>query len=214
MATNLLEKLAELRSVTCEKMPTPELAVLARAVANLRRTDILQRALQVGETAPDFSFQLKQEEATSLAELLERGPVLLNFFRGFWCSYCQSELEAYQQLSKDLESLQCSYLAVSPQRPDEGAPLSWRTVFDQGNHIARDYGIVYSLTDDEVELFSRWGLRLDEINEAGNWELPLPAIYVIRPDRTIGYQFVDPDFRNRCCPGQLLDEIRYVSAGR
>lgn len=210
MATNLLEKLAELRSLSCEQMPTPELAVLARAIAGLRRSDILQRALQVGETAPDFAFQLEGVAESRLSDLLKQGPVLLNFFRGFWCSYCQSELEAYQQLEKDLTALHCNYLAVSPQRPSEGAALSWRTVFDQGNQIARDYGIVYNLTDDEVELFSRWGLRLDELNEEGRWELPLPAIYVISPDRTISYQFVDPDFRNRCCPGQLLDEIRML----
>ncbi|MCB1645785.1 MAG: redoxin domain-containing protein [Pseudomonadales bacterium] len=207
------DKLAQLRSRFCDQLPTPEVAVLARATARLRRSGILSDSLQTGETVPDFEFIAQCGGKRRLYQLLEQGPVVLNFFRGFWCSWCKTELEAYREIHADLAGIGVSYLAISPQRIPEQSPLidGCDVIFDRNNQIARHFGIVYRLEEEEVALFRGWGLDLLAVNDTAVPELPLPATYLIKQDRSIGYRFVDVDFRERCCPEALIDEIHQLA---
>ena len=183
-------------------MPTPELAVLTRTTARLRRSGILNVCLQLGETAPDFPIG-----DSTLYDQLADGPCVINFFRGLWCAFCKTELEAYAQVRSQLESLGCSYIAITPQAlPSEvDDPTMIR---DTDNAIARRFGLVYELREDEIALFRNWGLDLSKANGAERWELPLPATYVVDTDRTVLFRFVDADFRSRCCPDELIAEVR------
>ena len=209
---SFLDKLAKLRANSCAELPTPELAILTRTVARLRREGIVDRCLQSGETVPEFSFIDRQDNPDSFYNLLSRGPVVINFFRGFWCSFCRTELEAYSRVQKELEDLGCYYLAISPQKPspEPESPANYQVIFDKDNQIARQFGIVYSLEQDEIELFNSWGLRINEVNESGKWELPLPATFIVRQDRTIGYEYIDVDFRARCCPNELIEMVKRI----
>lgn len=213
MDSRFLDKLAQLRSSSCDQLPTPELAVLARAIARLRRSSILQKCLQTGETVTDFHIEDEKNRTLSFYEVLEKGPVVINFFRGFWCRFCQTELEAYENIQDKLQELGCQYLAISPQKHPEDSPVSgnYKAIFDRNNDIAKKFGIVYTLNEEEIALFSEWGLLLDKINESEIWELPLPATYVISTDRTVSFQYVDVDFRSRCCPEQLLEVLEKVT---
>lgn len=210
--TSFMDKLAQLRATSCQELPTPELAVLTRTTARLRRSGISQKCLQAGESVPDFNFIDLENNHATFHGLLARGPVVLNFFRGFWCAFCKTELEAYTNIQEQLEELGCFYLAISPQKPavEQQMPENYQVIFDRDNEIARQFGIVYSLEADEIELFNSWGLRLDVANESGKWELPLPATFIVTQDRTIGYEFVDVDFRARCCPDQLIENVKHV----
>jgi peroxiredoxin len=209
---SFVDKLAKLRANNCAELPTPELAILTRTVARLRRDGMVHHCLQAGETVPDFSFIDREDNHDSFYSLLGRGPVVINFFRGFWCSYCRTELEAYSKVQEELEALGCYYLAISPQKvaPELETPANYQVIFDKDNQVARQFGIVYSLEQDEIELFNGWGLRINEVNESGKWELPLPATFIVRQDRTIGYEFVDVDFRTRCCPNDLIEKVNQV----
>jgi peroxiredoxin len=211
--TSFIDKLAQLRATSCQELPTPELAVLTRTTARLRRSGISQKCLQTGESVPDFNFIDLENNHATFHGLLARGPVVLNFFRGFWCSFCKTELDAYTNIQKQLDELGCFYLAISPQKPtvEQKMPENYQVIFDRDNQIARQFGIVYSLEADEIELFNSWGLRLDIANESGKWELPLPATFIVTQDRTIGYEFVDVDFRARCCPDELIEKVKQVS---
>ncbi len=207
---DFMDKLAQLRATSCENIPTPDLAVLTRTTARLRRSKIAQKCLQAGETVPDFSFVDLDNNSRTFYELLASGPVVVNFFRGFWCAFCKTELQAYTNIQQQLQDMGCYYLAISPQKPtvEMAVPDNYQVVFDKNNQIARQFGIVYALEADEIDLFKRWGLRIDEANEGGNWELPLPATYIVTRDRTIGYEFVDVDFRARCCPDELVEQVK------
>ncbi len=208
--TRFMDKLARLRASSCAELPTPELAVLTRTTARLRRSGITGKCLQAGETAPDFRFIDLGDNPVRFYDWLKEGPVVINFFRGFWCPYCRTELEAYASIQKELKKLGCLYLAVSPQKhpPVTGMPGNYQLVYDRDNLIANRFGIVYALEEDEIRLFSKWGLHIDEVNDSGKWELPLPATFIVRQDRTIGYEFVDVDFRARCCPDDLMEKVR------
>ena len=211
-ALNFLDKLAQMRAAHCDRMPTPEMAVLTRATARLRRSGILQRSLQPRETAPDFRFIDSHDQHNSLYELLRQGPVVINFFRGFWCMYCKSEFEAFTTIQEELENLGCQYLAVSPQKliPESIEAVNCHVIFDRNNQIASMFRLVYTLCDEEIELFKSWDLRIDEVNESKDWTLPIPAIYIIAMDRTVAYQFADVDFRSRCNPEELIEELQSI----
>ncbi|MBT4159813.1 MAG: AhpC/TSA family protein [Gammaproteobacteria bacterium] len=208
--SEFLDKLSELRAGNCESLPTPELAIMARTVNRLRRDGLARQCLQLGETAPDFEFIDAGDTVRSFYSVLGKGPAVINFFRGYWCPYCKTELEAYESIQSELDALGCTYFAVSPQRPETAAFSAgdYQMIFDRDNRIARLFGIVFSLDESEQALFSSWGLDLSEIHGVSQWQLPVPATFVICPDRTVGYEYVDVDFRARCCPDQLIEEVK------
>ncbi|MFT7687112.1 MAG: peroxiredoxin [Candidatus Azotimanducaceae bacterium] len=210
---NFQDKLAELRAAHCDNLSTPELAILTRGTAILRRSDILKKCLQAGETAPDFTFIGQKNEHSSLYKMLETGPVLANFFRGYWCAYCNTERESLASISTQLKSIGCQSLSISPQPSktvEENLSQSDEVIFDKNNHIADLFGIVYRLSQDEIRLFESWDLNLDEVNESGTWDLPLPATYLISQERIVTFQFLDVDVRRRCSPDDLLDAIALI----
>ena len=210
IVSSFSERLAEMNRENCNQLPTPQVATLLKATAMLRRSGILEKCLQVGETAPDFDVVSCTNDATTLFRLLNEGPVVLNFFRGLWCSYCKTELLAYEQILDDLEALGAHYLAVSPHQniQTEEFGHSYQVVCDCNNQIARSFGIVYELGPDEKQLFASWDLSLTEVNQSEKWELPLPATYIVNPDRRIGFQFVDADFRSRLPPEDIVNFLR------
>lgn len=209
------DKLAQLRVTNCENLPTPELAIMTRTVARLRRNEMHTRCLQVGETVSDFEFIDANNVRCRLYEVLEKGPVVLNFFRGFWCQYCKTEIEAYENVQSELTKLGCTYFAISPQKLETAGelPENYQVIFDRDNQIARDFGIVYALEPPERNLFESWGLMLDKVNGNDGRELPVPATFIVCEDRTIGYEYVDVDFRARCCPEQLIEELKTFCDG-
>ena len=207
--TDFYSKLAELRAITCQMLPTPQLAVLTRLTARLRKCGIARRCLQTGETAPDFNFIDESNNHTSLYKLLESGPVVINFFRGDWCPYCRAEIEAFEAIRSRLHDLGCRYLAITPQKPTDPAAHP-HLIYDKQNSIAHQFDLVYSLNDEEIAVFKERGVALETLNESGRWELPLPVTYIIARDRTVAWQFVDVDFRARCCPEDLLREVALV----
>ncbi|MDK1024176.1 MAG: peroxiredoxin-like family protein [Gammaproteobacteria bacterium] len=205
------ERLAEMNRENCNQLPTPQVAILLKATAMLRRSGILEKCLHVGESVPDFVITGCSNDASTLFKLLREGPVVINFFRGLWCAYCKTELLAYEQVLEEIEALGARYLAVSPHQniqPDEFCD-TYQVVCDCDNQIAKSFGIVYELGPDEKKLLTEWDLSLTEVNQSEKWELPLPATYIVNPDRRIGFQFVDADFRMRLPPDEIVNFLRH-----
>ena len=211
---SLLDKLAALRVASCDQLPTPQLSVLIRATARLRRSGMLQKALQIGETVPNFHFIDHNDNQQSLYQLLASGPVVLNFFRGFWCMFCKTELQALDLIRAELDENGCHYLAICPQQvdPADAAYDRVQFVFDKQNQIARSFNIVYELSADERELLAGWDVDLDSESESGGWSLPIPATYIVAQDKTVSFQFADVDFRSRCCPEELIEELNRLKS--
>lgn len=205
--SSLGERLAEIYKQSCELLPTPQVAVLRRSVELLRRSGIQERCLQPGETAPDFSFIDQHNRPSSLYALCDEGPVIISFFRGFWCPFCRTELAVYEEYLEEITSLGANYLTVSPHRQQEQSSAPYAAVCDCDNQISRSFGLLYALQEEERALFREWGVALDEINRAGKWELPVPAVYVVGEDRVVLYHFVDVDYRKRLPPEELLEEL-------
>ena len=143
---------------------------------------------------------------------------MLSFYRGEWCPYCNLQLHAYQELLPEISALGATLIAVSPQTPDhslsmaEKHNLEFAVLSDEGNVVARQFGIVYQYDDVSHKYFQDRGIDLSRFNGDASWELPFPATYIIAQDGTITLAFVDVDFRHRLESSDLLAGLRSVAS--
>ncbi|HEX8299800.1 MAG TPA: peroxiredoxin-like family protein [Rubricoccaceae bacterium] len=175
-------------------------------------------ALKVGDTAPDFALPDASGRTVRLSDLLASGPVVLAFYRGSWCPYCNTELRGLQQALPQVEAARARLVAVSPQTPDssvsivERQGLTFPVLSDAGNRVAREFGLVFRVGDDVREQYRTYGIDLERSNGDASWELPVPATYVVAPDRTITYAFVEADYTRRAAPADIVAALREAGA--
>ena len=171
-------------------------------------------AKAVGDTAPDFELPDARGGSVTLGRLRCDGPVVLVFYRGAWCPYCNLQLRAFQAALEDIRADGATLVAISPQTPDksltlaEQAELAFPVLSDVGNAVARNYGLVFALDTDARELHSGIGIDLTAFNGDDSWELPAPAVFVVDPDGTIGFASVAGDYRWRVGPDEVLKALR------
>ncbi len=210
MLSGFAEKLARIKGSLCDKLSTPEMAQMCKVVACLKRTGLVEKSLQQDETAPNFTFVNNKGEQQTLYQLLEAGPVVINFFRGYWCTFCVAELEAFEEAQAGLERFGANYLAISPQQdiPVRSHSDHGHLVKDCDNHISRQFGLTFELDKDQQATFSNWGLKLSKMHQSDKWELPVPATYIISQDRRVAFRYVDVDYRKRFDPSQISDLLQ------
>ena len=194
--------------------PPDALAIMQESVLDLSRSGILGRSVKRGELAPDFSLLNSRGTSVHLTDLLTRGPVVLSFYRGNWCPFCSIELQALQNALPRITELGATLVAVSPQTIpcSEGAGGDWapgyEVLTDNGNKVARSYGIVFHLQDEMQAIYKEFGLELPEYNGDDSFDLPVPATYVIGVDGVVNLAFVDPDYTRRLDPAEILTSLR------
>jgi peroxiredoxin len=182
-----------------------------KAIADLTASGILDRAVKAGDKAPDFSLPDALGNRVSLYEELEKGPVILTWYRGSWCPFCNIQLHDYQKALVDIHAAGAELLAVSPELPDSS--LSWKeknelefiVLSDSGNDVARQYGIVYRIPDSIAASYRKGGrIDLAKFNDDDSLELPLAVTYVIGTDGMVEYAFLDTDWRKRAETSEIL----------
>jgi len=174
-------------------------------------------ALAVGDLAADFELANAQGRPIRLADQLERGPVVLTFYRGAWCPFCNLQLRGLQQALPEIEALRASLLAISPQRPggsramvDQHA-LTFEVLSDLRSTVASAYGITFTLSPTDQALFLEVGNDLRGANGDNTWVLPAPATFVIGTDGTIHHARVDSDYTSRITPDEILSALRTIT---
>jgi peroxiredoxin len=171
-------------------------------------------AKAVGDAAPDFELPDARGGSVTLGRLRRDGPVVLVFYRGAWCPYCNLQLRALQAALEDIHAGGATLVAISPQTPDksltlaEQAELAFPVLSDIGNAVARSYGLVFALGADDRELHRGIGIDLTAFNGDDSWELPAPAVFVVDPDGTIRFASVAGDYRWRVGPDEVLAALR------
>ena len=207
---SLTQDLEKFRQEFSAKMPRDILDLMEKADAELAEQQFLRNALKTGDIAPDFSLPDTTSKPVSLYEKLNLGPVILVFYRGGWCPYCNLTLRDYQRKLPAIRDAGALLIAVSPQSPDnslttqEKNALTFPVLSDLESNAAKSFGILFTLPDYLQKLYRRFGHSLDEINADGTWALPVPATYVIAPDRHIVAHHVEIDYRTRLEPHEAL----------
>jgi peroxiredoxin len=189
-------------------------ALYEAKIAELQAEFAQRRMLRAGDLAPEFELLDLNGRPVSLVCALETGPAVVAFYRGGWCPYCNIQLAAYQRALPQIAALGARLIALSPQSPDstlstaEKNDLSFAVLSDTGNAAARAFGPVYSLPPALRHALESVGKALPSFNGDESWELPVPATFVIAPDRRIVLAHIEVDYRNRLEPESILGALK------
>jgi peroxiredoxin len=184
-----------------------------KGIRDVAAGGVTETALKVGAKAPEFTLPDAKGESVALTTLLAKGPVVVTWYRGAWCPYCNIQLREYQKAMPELTALGANFVAISPQTPDNSLTtqqkneLSFNVLSDKSNAVAKQYGIAYTLPP-EIAASFKGKLDLVKFNGDESNELPLSATYVIGTDGVIRYAFVDADYRNRAEPADIIAALR------
>lgn len=192
----------------------PELVqTFEEGVETVRQSGIIRRALRVGDQAADFRLSDPNGHMLALHELRADGPVVLIWYRGGWCPYCNLQLRAYQEVLGQIRALGGQLVAISPELPGKAREtavadeLDYIVLSDVGNKVARRWGLVYTLPAPVASAF-QGRVDLNAYNGDTSNELPLAATYVVDRDGFIRYAFVSADYRERAEPAEVLAALR------
>jgi peroxiredoxin len=198
--------------------PRPVIEIMHRATAELIATGAASRAKKAGDTAPSFLLKDPNGNVVDSGELLRRGPVILTFYRGVWCPYCNMELKALEAAKAKFEKYGASLIAISPQtaansrKSIQQNDLTFPILSDSHGKVSEAFGLRFQLPDYLIELYKGFKNDLPVFNDAPNWTLPMPARYVIGQDGVILYSEVNPDYTRRPEPEELLPVLERATA--
>ena len=199
-------------------VPRAVIETMHRATAELIAAGAAGRARRIGENAPSFSLKDADGNIVSSVELLKRGPLVVSFYRGVWCPYCNMELQALEAARPEIERLGATLLAISPQTHANSRKsvrqnkLGFAILADPRGEVSAAFGLRFELPDYLIELYQTLKNDLPTFNDDPSWTLPMPARYVIATDGRIRYANVNPDYTHRPEPEDLIPALKAEAA--
>lgn len=215
-AATLREELEERKALAEQYVPEDVLQVNQRTVEELRASGIAGRILAVGASAPNFELPDHDGNTLSSSSLLSRGRLVICFFRGRWCPFCVAQLEAMNSALDPIQKSGASLVAISPQTVKQSFfmrdqhQLRFPLLSDAGNRVARAFGLVYPVPEEQKAVYSRTFVNLPFLNGDHSWELPIPATYVLGQGAVL-YANADADYTRRPEPEELVRLLDQLS---
>lgn len=209
-AATLREELEERKALAAQYVPEDVQQVNRRTVEELCGSGMADRILPQGARAPQFELPDQEGEPVSSAELLSRGRLVICFFRGRWCPFCVAQLEAMNAALPRIQGAGAGLVAISPQTARQSFfmrdqhHLRFPLLSDSLNQVARRFGLVYPIPQEQKQVYSRTFVNLPFLNGDSSWELPIPATYVLERDGTVVYASAHPDYALRPEPEEII----------
>jgi len=188
---SLSRQLEELTTKLNALVPAERLASIDQEIRSLKSSGISQGALKAGDTAPEFELYDGDGMLWRSQDLLRNGNLIVVFYRGRWCAYCNTQLAALQQIHSQIAAAGASLVAISPQTQKHSYmtrdmhKLRFPVLSDPGNETARKFGLVWRLSPELQAMYESIMTRLPGYNGDQSWELPLPATYIVQLDGKI-----------------------------
>ena len=205
----LSEQLAEIRGRSSARSTD----LYDALVKKLIDSGAMEGALKEGATFPDFQLASADGRFVRRADVLVHGPAVISFYRGAWCPYCSAELNALAEITQPVQAAGASLVAITP----EAGGTALRTKVDRGfafeilcdldNVLAAECGLVFPVPDDVRKAYLENKLDLALMYGNDGWMLPTPATYVVQRNGVIAKAYVNPDFRFRLEPGEILGAL-------
>lgn len=207
--------LTELRNNLKNMLPADALNVFDSDATSLQDSLTSPLKKKPGDKAPGFELLNALGEKRSLAGLLDSGKVILVFYRGTWCPYCNLQLAQYQQAMDHFKELGAQLVAISPQDPDnslsiaEKNNLDFEVLSDPGNQVAKEFTTIFKYADTPLELMSELGIDFHSHYADDSEELPVPAVFIIDQDGTIKFaESEGGDYRNRVESQTIINALK------
>ena len=199
-------------------VPRSVIETMHRATAELIASGAASRARRAGDVAPSFSLGDPDGNVISSEDLLKKGPLVVSFYRGVWCPYCNMELQALESAKAQFDKYGASLVAISPQTAPNSRKsvrqnkLSFPILSDVKGKVGAAFGLRFELPDYLVGLYKSLKNDLPAFNEDPSWTLPMPARYVIGQHGTILYSEVNPDYTHRPEPEEMIPVLQRAAA--
>ncbi|XMO87099.1 peroxiredoxin-like family protein [Algibacter sp. AS12] len=175
-------------------------------------------AIKIGQKAPNFELPNQEGKPILLNHLLKQGPVVITFYRGDWCPYCNLQLRALQAKLSEIHSLGATLVAISPQVPDgsltksEISEMEFIVLSDQDAKVAQQYGVAWKVPEFLMEhMRTDRNLDLDKINNGNGGILPIPATFVLNSEGVVTWDYVNVDYRTRSEPDEIIEALKNIS---
>jgi peroxiredoxin len=210
---SLATDLSTLKDGAHAQMPKEHSHAISKSIEDFMQTWDPANAINVGQPFPDFILSDATGKQVSMKELLAKGPLLISFYRGQWCPYCNMALKALQDSLSAIKARGVTLVAISPELPDqsltlqEKSELQFPVLSDVGNHLARKLGIVFQQPDTVRPILKAYGVDLQARNGDDSYEVPFPASYLIDTKGMVRFAFLDPDYTRRLEPSTALGWI-------
>jgi len=213
---SLHEELSALKRNMITQIPEHVMGMMRDATATLAASGIVKQALKSGDSVPVFELPELGGENVQLICLLSGGPLVISFYRGDWCPYCNLEMQALQRSLPDIEQAGGQLIAITPELPEfaertwDKGNLTFPILHDRNNAVAKAFGLVFTLPDMLRPVYEGFGIDLTESQGNDCFELPLPATYIVRPDGVIAFACVDVDYTQRMEPDSIVEILKVL----
>lgn len=206
-------QLKQINQEFLDKAPKDIIDLFKCEADRLVKQGIDESALKYGDYIPEFQLKNALGEVISSKELLTQGPLVISFYRGAWCPYCNLELAAYQRILPQIQGLGAQLVAISPELPDESLTLlekhelKYEILSDLDNQLAKKFGLTYKMSEEVQAIYKKSGIDLAETQGNDHYELPVPATYIIDETGKVILSFVNVDYTDRLEPEEILSVL-------
>jgi peroxiredoxin len=214
------EVFAERKELIAKYVPAETQAIHARVIAGLKENRLAESILSVGSRASAFELRDHNNNVVSSADLLSQTRLVICFFRGRWCPFCVGQLETMNLILPRIELAGASLLAISPQTVQQSFfmvdqhKLRCPLLSDAGNKVARQFGLVYRVPEEQQAIYRRAFINLPFANGDDSWELPIPATFILDRDGTVLYAAANEDYTERPEPSEILLRLFQLPASQ
>lgn len=215
-ATELAEKIQAFQAEMIPGIPEETLNTMIAELQTLINNGLAESAKNTGDRLPAFKLPNANNEHLDSDSLLSGGPLVVSFYRGAWCPYCNLEINALQQRLADINAAGAQLIAISPQTPDKSldqvsrSQLDFEVLSDIGNKLAKECGLVFTLPQPLRPIYEAWQIDIPGHNADDSFELPIPATYIIDQTGTIRYAHVDMDYTRRLEPEVIIEQLKML----
>lgn len=210
---NLTEQLTEKRNNSAKVIPSEKIEIMQQSTAKLKSQNLSEKALTTGQKLPPFTLKNSKGDYVSLEDFKSEY-LVVSFYRGGWCPYCNLELKALQAILPELNELNGELIAISPETPDNSIStsqkneLTFTILSDIDNTYAKSVGLVFQIPNDLQSVYNGFGIDVEKHNGNSDFELPMPATYLVNRDREVIFSFVPEDYTERLDPETILQFIK------
>ncbi|WP_062060289.1 peroxiredoxin-like family protein [Aquimarina longa] len=211
---SLTEDLKARSEISAKKYSDSIHTIMNKGIQTIRDSNLISKALKTGDQIPEIILPNAAQINISVQEQLLTKKVILSFYRGGWCPYCNLELNALQKALPEFEKNGATLIAISPEIPDnsltlsEKNNLSFEILSDLNNKIAKEFNLAFTLSQDLIEVYKGFKIDLEKSNGNPNQQLPISATYIINQNGTIIYDFIKEDYKERADPKELIKVLK------
>lgn len=210
---SLTTQLKEFADASVKRHPGVAQDIMKQAIDDLVASEMIKNAFKTGDQLPEIILGNALGREININDLLKEQKVIIAFYRGNWCPYCNIQLRALQQAIPQFEAKGAKLVVIGPEMPDnslttkEKNELTFEVLSDIDMITARSLNLVYQLPTELQALYKKFGINLNSNQGNENQELPIAATYVVEQDGTISYHFLEEDYKLRADPQDILNAL-------